>query len=95
MKILMDILLIIVWLVAMMFSILGGVWVAYVGMKEIFEIDILIRFKEKLKPRFAPKLNKAFYGEDGALYISIPREVINNAKKMVVNTESLKEKNNG
>ena len=47
MKILMDILLIVVWLVAMMFSILGGIWVAYIGMKEIFEIDILIRFKEK------------------------------------------------
>lgn len=94
-KILFGILLFLVWIVCMLAVILIGLFIVQVGFREIFEVDIFIRLKELAQKLFAPKLDKAFYGKDGAFYISVPREVVNNAKKMILDTNSLEENNNG
>ena len=92
-NILMGIFLFFLWVVMMLTVILCGLWVVQVGFRELFEVDIFIRLKELAQKVFSPKLDKAFFGKDGSFYISVPREVLNNAKKVgAVDTNSLKER---
>ena len=90
---LMAIFLFCLWIVMMLSIILAGLWIVQVGFRELFEVDILIRLKEWAQLTFAPKLRKAFFGKDGSFYISVPREILNNAKKLGnIDTDAIKER---